>query len=251
MTKQQKSRKLSADERQRAVQLRAAGGSLEDVARALGRSVGAIHAVTSAKTKPKPQRKTKPKPAFTEPEAPAPTFEDLDLGEWLGGVAVQRRADADRLRAEGDDAGAARATRDALQAAALHQRYQPPDQPEGIYVTLAGMRDAADRGRAQVWDYIERCVTALHEHGEHPAPDPTMSPAQNWARAFVALQPLGRLLRLIGQDLEGHKGELRAELSALLEMASVTELAGLAHEWEQWLARPAQVIPRGGKDPSK
>jgi hypothetical protein len=67
---------------------------------------------------------------------------------WLARIVSGRRADAEECRRKGDQVGANRATKDALQASALLARYSPKerDDPESVTVTAGEMRAALESG---------------------------------------------------------------------------------------------------------
>ncbi|MCK6536127.1 MAG: helix-turn-helix domain-containing protein [Polyangiaceae bacterium] len=136
--------------------LRAQGRTQLEIARELGLSKGTIGNALGTRAKPAPAAPlAPPEPApelGLEDEEPA----DLDTQlAWLSRVAGQRRQDADRLRAAGDDAGAARATSDALKAAALLARHTQRPEQAGRYVTDEQIAQAAAECRNRLRTLIE------------------------------------------------------------------------------------------------
>lgn len=127
-----------------------------EISRRFKVSRGSVQNALRDRAKPTP-------PAPLAPPEPAPELaledeEPADLASllgWLSRVSAQRRQDADRLRAAGDDAGAARATSDALKAAALLARHTQRPEQVGAFVTNEQIAQAASECRNRLRTLIE------------------------------------------------------------------------------------------------
>lgn len=158
--------------------LRAQGRTQLEIARELGLSKGTIGNALRDRATPAP-------PAPLAPPEPVPELaledeEPADLAAllgWLSRVSAQRRQDADRLRRQGDDAGAARATSDALKAAALLARHTQRPEQAGRYVTDEQMAQAASEFRAKLFALLRFEVKRRREGQPEP---PDRSLAQIW-----------------------------------------------------------------------
>lgn len=157
--------KITPEVRAQIVRQSKAGDSARQIARDLGLSHPPVTAVLRAAQaagelegamtpRGRPAEWAKKKAPNVEAGNAPPTLES-QLG-WLGALVDARRRDAEELRAKGDTVGAARATRDALSAAALLARHTPETETAGVTVTLEQMRAAAELGRQRLREGVER-----------------------------------------------------------------------------------------------
>lgn len=159
--------KITPEVRAQIVRQAMAGDSARQIARDLGlshppvtavlkaaRAAGELEGAMTPRGRPAEWAAKEKKAPDVEAGKVPPTLES-QLG-WLGALVDARRRDAEELRAKGDTVGAARATRDALSAAALLARHTPETETAGVKVTLEQMRAAAELGRQRLREGIER-----------------------------------------------------------------------------------------------
>lgn len=157
--KPKKPRKLTPAERQRILELHRAGSTLAEVAHAVGRSVGAVHAAVSAA--PAPARKSTERPAPDADELAA----DDDAAPTLEGLAVSLakqlrdlEGDAERARAAGDAESLGRAQRHQVTTSLALARLTKGIPANNGLITMSkdDLDAAAQRAREAVLELVGR-----------------------------------------------------------------------------------------------
>lgn len=152
-------RKLTPQLTREIKKLARAGDSTREIAAKVGLSRGSVsNVLATARTNGK--NGTPSKPAAAPPPEPEPmdgTPPTLDEQlSWLGQTVRARRLDAQRLRAAGDDLGAARATRDLLSAQALLARHTPTGEQTGVFLSNETIGQSASRAREKLLERVRR-----------------------------------------------------------------------------------------------
>ncbi len=152
-----------------------AGATYKDLQDKYGLAAGSIR--NALKAKAKPPAKAEAKAATpAAPESPEPPTQE-DVRRWLGEQVHALRADAGRLRGEGDAPALAAVNRSLVAASALLARVTPappPTENQGYYVTHESMAASAENVRVR-W---KKLVTSVNEVRQTWPKCPTCSKPQ-------------------------------------------------------------------------